>query len=728
MERPTFSPFWHRVRTLKPRLRPHVQITRQHYRGRRWHVVHDPASNQFYRLSPVAHDFVCLLDGTREIEEAWKISLAKFGDASPTQNEIIELMGQLYNSNLIAIDTTPETEQLLQRGKDRTKKRIAQQAIGIMYFRLRLFNPDRLLTWVEPFLRPVLNRWGFMAWCAFVIYAFLSMLPQWNQLVRGFDQYVLQANPASYGWILAVFVALKLCHELGHGVICKRFGGQVPEFGVMLLVLIPSPFVDASSCWAFPNKWQRIAVGAGGMLFELFLASVAAFVWLNAPEGSLTRQLAYHAMLTASVATVLFNANPLMKFDGYYMLSDFLEAPNMMQRSQQMLTYLMQRYVYRVKNARCPSTLTGEKALLLTYGVLSMCYRVFLFFAITLFILGQMFALGLILAVWSTAVWFIMPVGKFAHWLATSPQLADKRARAVLTSLVLGVAIALLVGIVPMPDWRRASGVIESTRKTGIFFKTDGFVTAAFVKTGQRVREGDVLVTLESPEIVRAIAETEGELADARVALRMAQEKGEVGTADVAQRQIALLDRAKEELLVRQGALTVRATQDGVIVGGDPAALIGAYAQVGEPLCGIVDDLHLRIVATLPQGEGAWFNELSPDQFTIRFRTASQTQRVFSAINPRSPAAAQSEIPHPSLSFKGGGDLEPDPRDEHGRLARRPQFTVYVDPVASAGAADQTDVGKPGERVYLVFTLPSKPVLYQVVDRVHKAILGRVNL
>ena len=148
MERPTFSPFWHRVRTLKPRLRPHVQITRQHYRGRRWHVVHDPASNQFYRLSPVAHDFVCLLDGTREIEAAWKISLAKFGDASPTQNEIIELMGQLYNSNLIAIDTTPETEQLLQRGKDRTKKRIAQQAIGIMYFRLRLFNPDRLLTWV----------------------------------------------------------------------------------------------------------------------------------------------------------------------------------------------------------------------------------------------------------------------------------------------------------------------------------------------------------------------------------------------------------------------------------------------------------------------------------------------------------------------------------------------------------------------------------------------------
>src|SRR5690606_28077983 len=135
-ERPTFSPMWHRVRAMRPRLRPHVQITRQRYRGRRWHVVHDPASNQFYRLSPIAHEFVGLLDGRRTVEEVWHIALAKHGDLAPTQPEVVELLGQLYNSNLLAVDATPEVEQLLKRGRERVKRRMMQQAIGIMYFRI----------------------------------------------------------------------------------------------------------------------------------------------------------------------------------------------------------------------------------------------------------------------------------------------------------------------------------------------------------------------------------------------------------------------------------------------------------------------------------------------------------------------------------------------------------------------------------------------------------------
>ncbi|MGQ0626823.1 MAG: hypothetical protein ACT4PL_01835, partial [Phycisphaerales bacterium] len=529
-----------------------MQITRQHYRGRRWHVVHDPASNQFYRLSPIAHDFVCCLDGQRPVEEAWKVALGKFGDSAPTQNEIIELLGQLYNSNLLAIDATPETEQLLQRGRDRTKKRIAQQAIGIMYLRLKLFNPDRMLTFLEPIARPVLNRFGFIAWCILVTSAFANVLPRWNELVTGFDAYVLNANPSNYGWILAVFVSLKLFHELGHGLICKRFGGQVPEFGVMLLVLFPSPFVDASSCWAFPNKWQRIAVGAGGMLFELALASVAAFVWLGAADGSLVKQLAYHAMLTASVATLLFNANPLMKFDGYYMLADFLEAPNLMQRSQQMLTYLCQRFIYRIKSARCPSSLPGEIALLIGFGVLSLLYRVFLFFTITLFILGQWFIIGLALAVWTSAAWFLLPVGKFVHWLASGTQLADKRGRAILTSLALACGIALLIGAVPLPDWRRGTGVVESTARASVYFQTDGFVTESLVRPGQRVSKDEVLMRLESPDLERSLTANRFELADARVQLAAARADDDAAAARVALAQIAVLEKTGAALAQRR--------------------------------------------------------------------------------------------------------------------------------------------------------------------------------
>jgi putative peptide zinc metalloprotease protein len=256
MERATFSPLWHRVRALKPRLRPHVQVTRQHYRGRRWHVAHDPASNQFFRLSPVAYEMVGLLDGSRAVEEVWNISLGNHGDAAPTQGEVIELLGQMYNSNLLAIDTTPETEQLLSRGRERLKRRISQQAIGIMYFRVKLFNPDRYLTWLEPILRPLINGWGFLFWCAWIIWALVRIAPHGEAIQESFRNVI---DPTEWFSVFVVFVVIKAIHETGHGIICKRFGGQVPEFGAMLLVLLPSPYVDASATWAFPSKWRRMA-------------------------------------------------------------------------------------------------------------------------------------------------------------------------------------------------------------------------------------------------------------------------------------------------------------------------------------------------------------------------------------------------------------------------------------------------------------------------------------
>ncbi|HED53466.1 MAG TPA: PqqD family protein, partial [Phycisphaerales bacterium] len=163
-ERSTFSPHWHRVRETHPRLRPHVQITRQRYRGRRWHVAHDPASNRFFRLSPVAHELVGLLDGARTVEQAWVIVSDRHGDAAPTQPEVIELISQLYNANLLSIEAPPETEQLLRRQRDRLTKKVQSQALGIMYFRVRLFNPDAIISAIEPVLRPMLSPWGLLAW------------------------------------------------------------------------------------------------------------------------------------------------------------------------------------------------------------------------------------------------------------------------------------------------------------------------------------------------------------------------------------------------------------------------------------------------------------------------------------------------------------------------------------------------------------------------------------
>ncbi len=730
-ERPTFSPFWHRVRLMKPKLRSHVQITRQHYRGRRWHVVHDPTSNQFYRLNPIAYDFIGMLDGARDVETAWNASLQKFGDAAPTQNEIIQLIGQLYQSNLLSVDTSPETEQLLRRGRDRFKRKATAQVIGIMYLKIRAFNPDRILTACEPILRPILNKWGFLGWCVLLLCALYAVLPHWDKLLadfrsdRIFDPEFLWLVPAAY-------VVTKGIHEFGHGVICKRFGGQVPEFGFMLLVLFPSPFVDASSAWAFPNKWQRVAVGAGGMIFELTVASLAAFIWVwtqdNGADNSVLCRLAFNVMLSSSFATVLFNANPLMRFDGYYIASDLLETPNMAQRSNKMLMQLVQKHIFRIKNLTPPTTQQGERWILIIYGILAGAYRVFLFFSITLFILGQFFALGLVLAVWTAAAWFILPIGKLIHWLATSSQIAEHRFRTIATTLGLVALAVIIFGVIPMPDRRHGTGVVESVTRDALHYGTEGFIVQVHKRPGERVKAGDPIVTLESRELTERKRSVRSQLDEYQVLERDAINKSDPASASMAIERIKVSRDNLSEIDRRLGELVVRAPHDGVVAGSDPALRLGGFVKRGESLCDIVDPADIRVAATLDQRQAEWLfdkNAKSRPAMECQIRLISDVSKVLDADHFLAPEAGNRQLPSAALGFSGGGSFETDSKDESGRVSKRPQFNVRIwmkQPDAMSALV------LPGERVKVRFKLPPRPLLSQWLDRLEREIQGRVHL
>lgn len=706
---------------MKPRLRPHVQITRQHYRGRRWHVVRDPSSNQFYRLNAVAHEFVGLFDGRRTVESLWRSGVQKHGDAGLTQNEVIQLLSQLYQANLVAGDIAPETDQLLSRGRERFTKKAKGQAIGLMYFKVRLFNPDAILSFLEPIFRPMLSVWGLIAWLILVVTAVVNLVPEWESLRGGFQQSIA---PSNWGWMLVVFVVLKLIHECGHGLICKRFGGHVPEFGAMMLVLVPAPYVDASATWAFADKWKRIAVGAGGMLFELAIASVMSFVWiatLDRPD-SLLHQLAFNAMFTAGVSTVLFNANPLMRFDGYYMLSDLLEIPNLQSRATALLKFLFQRHVYGVKQASPPTTDPTEAMQLLVYGVASLAYRIFLFFSITLYVMGKMFAIGLILAVWTAAMWFILPVGQFAHWLASSDQLTHKRGRAVVISLMMFLVLATALGVIRMPDRRRAAGVIESTALTTTYFGTEGIVARSLVAPGDRVVKGQTLIELESERLQSQLKLAMAQLDEAEAMERRAVSRSAT-EAQIAAEYVATMREQHRMLEDRAAKLIVRAPQDGIVVGEDPRALVGTLAQEGQPAVEVLDPERLRVTATLGQTEGLWLYELAAERYEVEVRPVSNVSRVISAKMDRVFAAGERALPHAALGYSGGGTIQTDPQDQRGKATKEPVFKAWLTPEVAS-----TQVGRPGERVTIRFTLPSKPLASQWVDRLRKLIQGRVQI
>ncbi|HMB95052.1 MAG TPA: site-2 protease family protein, partial [Tepidisphaeraceae bacterium] len=327
--RPTFSESWYRVVNLKPRMRGTAQISRQYYRGERWYVVRDAASNQFHRLSDAAYRFVGLLDGSRTVGEAWDLVGGQLADDAPTQPEVIQILSQLYAANLVETDIPPDATVLLRRHKKQMQRKFQGRLMNVLFPRIPIWDCDRFVCRWLPLVKQFFSKIGAIFWLATIVFTIVMLVPEWSRIkVAAADSIA----PSNWFYLWAVFVAIKFIHECGHAFACRRFGGEVHEMGIMFLVFVPTPYVDASTAWAFSNKWSRMFVGAAGMIVELFVASLCALFWIFATPNTLPSQLAYNAMFIASVSTVIFNANPLLRYDGYYMLSDYLEIPNLQMR------------------------------------------------------------------------------------------------------------------------------------------------------------------------------------------------------------------------------------------------------------------------------------------------------------------------------------------------------------------------------------------------------------
>jgi putative peptide zinc metalloprotease protein len=422
-----------------------------------------------------------------------------------------------------------------------------------------------------------------------------------------------------------------------------------------------------------------------------------------------------------------------MRFDGYYILSDFLEVPNLQQRSMGMLKFLMQRHVYRMRDATPPTSSAAEAIILIIYGVAAGIYRVVLFVSITLYLVGKMFALGVFLACWTAAMWFILPVGQFIHWLSTSSGIANNRMRAVATSLGLIAAAVVLVGAIPMPDHRRAVGVIESARQSGVYFGADAFVKQVHVRPGQRVMAGDPIVTCESDQLDAQLAMFSAQLDEAMARERDARMQNEAA-AQVASKFVETLGEQITYLRGKHDRLVVRAPQEGILVGRDLDSFIGKYVKEGQPLCEIVELDQLRAVATLTQQE-AWIYELNPSEFSVEVRRASDLATVIPAKFERSSQSGDRELPHPALGFAGGGSFETESRDQTGMVAKSPLLKAYFKSSLDGDAGQMSRFataggvpGQPGERVYLRFTLPRKPLMAQWIDEFQKKLQGRARL
>ncbi|MBP8304157.1 MAG: hypothetical protein KBE04_08540 [Phycisphaerae bacterium] len=711
LERPTFHEAWYRVADLKARLSISVRVSRQSYRGQVWHVLENVTNNQYSRLSAGAYGFVGLLDGRRTVAEAWRIVNERLGDAAPTQGEAIQILGQLYAGGLLYADLAPDAEMLFKRHQTRVRRQVQSTLMSLLYLRIPLFDPE-----------PVLERWkgvaglaftwfGGIVWLALVGTGLHFVIGNLGGLVAASREVLSVRN---LPWLYLGFVVAKVLHEFSHAFACKRFGrlnpggGQVHAMGIMFLVFFPVPYVDTSSAWVFRSRWHRAVVGMAGVLAEVALAAVAAVVWANTSVGTL-HSVAYNLIFVASVSALVFNGNPLLRFDAYYVLSDLVEIPNLGQRANAYLGYLVKRYAWGLKHSPNPAYTLGEAVWFILYGASSALYRVYISIRILLFmnerLPPQLFFLVPLMAVSGVAGWVLMPAGRLVRYLATSGELMRRRARAVLSTAVAVALLAGVLGSIPAPDRWRIEGVVEPNQLSLVYAQTDGFVER-FLSSGEQVTsEGPVLVEAVNPELEAERSELQAERQRLEAQLRIAQMEEEA-LAQILDEQIKALQEKIARVDSQRAALRLRPPGPGTWVSPDIERIRGLYVRRGEHLglVGSLDDLIIR--ATGGQDVAAWILEQAEESVEVRIQ-GRPDRPLRGQITYKGPAG-QDRLPSPALSSRAGGQVPVRPEDPNGVQAAERVFEIRVRP-EPGGASDL----RSGQRVVVRIQMRPRPLLAQ---------------
>lgn len=698
--RPTFSESWYRVAGLKVRLRAGAQISRQYYRGDRWYVVRDPAGNQYHRLSDAAYRFVGLLDGSRTVLEAWDLVGGQLADDAPTQPEVIQILSQLHTANLIETNVTPDAMVLLRRHKELQKRQMQGRLMNLLFPRIPLWDPDRFLQRWMPVMRLVLSQIGGLIWIGVVIAGVATVMSNWQEFKDATSNSI---NPSNWFYLWLVFVSIKLIHELGHAFSCRRFGGECHELGIMFLVFIPTPYVDASSAWAFPNKWHRMFVGAAGMVFELFVASLCAFIWANTNPTHLINQLAFNAMLIASVTTILFNANPLLRYDGYYMLSDWLEIPNLQNKSTEYALGLIKRHIFRLK-ARSPLPPPLQRAWLLVYSILSGIYRAFVGVAIILIVAWKVPVLGILMAISGCFIWMVLPILKLSKYLLLDPELHRKRTRATAFSVAIAAALVITIGVIPFWVHFYAEGIVEAANHDVVTTTVPGFVSEIPAHDGQMLKKGDVIVVLQDDQLDAEIARTQAALMEQEYR----RNQSRVEDPNREDSDLVAIQALKEKLadsLRKKNELTLRAPLNGQLIAPHLQELPGRYLPRGVEIGQVASADHLVIKAVVDQTDAQLKALPNAKDVEVRFVGALADKPLVTESAILVPGS-QAELPNASLGVQGGGEIMTSPKDPTKPQVE--QFVIWVH------VANKDQHYLPGQRAYIRMTLDEKrPLVWQ---------------
>ena len=489
-----YSARWHRVSSLTPRLSLELELQRQQLRGETWYLLINPASGRSVRLNRSAYGLAARMDGSCSVQQLWDQSLHRDLEAA-TQDELIDLLAQLREVALVQFDRAADFDALLPHLEKTSGSR---GSASLLAWRVPLGNPTRLLNRLAPLQRLLFSRTALWLWLLAIITLLVLAVQNGPGLWAHGQRWM--ATPRFALLAAVLYLPIKLLHELAHGLAVRRWGGQVREAGVTIMLLLPVPYVNASAATGFAQRRARIAVSAAGIMIELALAALALPLWLWLDPG-LARDCAFVTLVVAGVSTLLFNGNPLQRLDGYYILCDALDLPNLGSRSRTWWLDQLRRHLLGVRQAEPMPVAQGETPWLALYAPLSWLMIMLIASLAVLWIGSISFVLGMASA--AVLAWQVLlrPIGRLLKQLRGAAQAQQQATRRWRRFAMVSSATLALVLLAPWPRSTLVQGVVWPADEAQLRVDEAGFVAQVLVSDGQPVRTGEQVLQLHSPQL-----------------------------------------------------------------------------------------------------------------------------------------------------------------------------------------------------------------------------------
>ena len=686
------------TRPVSLKRRGDLVTNRQVYQGQAWWVVKDPISLHYFRFRPEEYWLLDMLDGQKSLEVLKDQFEAKFPPRRITVEELSRFVATLHRSGLVIGDRPGQGPQLFERRRQRIWKQWMAWLANIMSMRFRGIDPDKLLARLDPWFGWLFSPPAIVAMLAFVASAVLLVLVNFDTFrskLPEFHQFFAAGN-----WLyLAIALGVtKVLHEFGHGLSCKHYGGECHEMGMMLLVFTPCLYCDVSDSWMLPSKWKRAAIGAAGMYVEVIIASIATFLWWNSHPG-IFNQLCLDVMFVSSVSTILFNANPLLRYDGYYILSDILEIPNLRQKATTILGRIASHWCLGIKQPEDPFLPQRNRGLFALYAVASSIYGWVVSLSIFLFVWSvfkpyRLEVLGQILA--GAALWglVVRPVQGMIKFLNVPGRRDEVKTKNLVITSIGAAALAGAIALIPLPQRVWCAAELRPRGEETVYVTVPGRLESLAVKPGSLVKKGDEIARLSSIDLDLEIADLEGKASQSRSRLNSLERERftdpaaglEIGTVEESLKSVEeQLDKKRKD----RRDLVLTAPRDGIVLPASAVAPpkdgsgrlpswsgnalddknLGATFREGTVLCLVGEPEKFEAVMVVDQSEVEFIAkgqqvDLKLDSFPWQTFTGTVAELAETHIETSSER----------LSVKAGGQV-PTETTEEGR--EQPISTSY---------------------------------------------------